>query len=107
MRFAATCLGVGIAFLIAVTSAQAADVTITQAGKKFSESKITISVGDTVKFVNDDKITHNIHSTTAGHAFDLGGQEPGTTVSHTFSSPGTLKVRCAIHPKMKLTIVVQ
>lgn len=88
------------------SSAAAAEITITQKDKKFSESKVEIAAGDTIRFVNDDDTTHNVHSSGDGQAFDLGAQSPGAESSHTFSGPGTVKVRCAIHPKMKMTVTV-
>lgn len=87
--------------------ALADEYTITQAEKRFSERKITIAVGDTLSFVNNDGTTHNVHSNTAGHEFDLGAQAPGEATSYFFSNPGTIKVRCAIHPKMKIIVTVE
>lgn len=95
------------AALAAPLPALAADHVITQNGKKFSERKLTIAAGDTVTFVNDDKTTHNVHSTTEGHQFDLGAQAPGDSYSSVFDQPGKVKVRCAIHPKMKLQVTVE
>ena len=92
---------------LTVAVANAGDVAVTQAGKKFSERRLTIAVGDTITFVNDDDTTHNVHSMNDGHAFDLGAQAPGTEMSHTFDTPGQIKVRCAIHPKMKIDVTVE
>lgn len=90
-----------------VSSAFADEVVISQKGKAFSEKKISLKVGDTISFVNDDEITHNVYSRSKGHKFDIGAQRPGTSVSHEFSKPGKVKVRCAIHPRMKLTVNVE
>lgn len=84
----------------------ASQMSISQKGKKFSEKKIEVAAGTSIDFVNDDDITHNVHSSTKGQKFDLGAQQPGSTASHVFDKPGKLKVRCAIHPKMKMTVVV-
>ena len=92
------CAGVGFA---------ATTHVIKQGEKKFSEKKITVSVGDELQFVNEDKYVHNIHSTSDGYEFDLGAQQPGDTQSIAFDSPGKVKIRCAIHPKMKLTVTVE
>ncbi len=101
-------IGLSLALLMMTAmSAHAAEVAINQKGKKFSEKKVTIAVGDSLKFVNDDGTTHNVHSRTKGHDFDLGAQEPGTEATHTFSKAGKVKVRCAIHPKMKMTVMVE
>ncbi len=97
---------VGGASLLA-SAALAEEVVISQKGKAFSEKKITLKVGDTISFVNDDDITHNVYSRSKGQKFDIGAQRPGTTVPHQFTAPGKVKVRCAIHPRMKLTVKVE
>ena len=88
-------------------SAVAAEIVVKQGNKKFEPNKVTLKVGDSIKFVNDDTITHNVHSRSPGHKFDLGGQKPGTSVTHKFTKAGKVKIRCAIHPKMKLTVTVK
>ncbi len=90
-----------------LTNAIAAEVVVTQKGRKFSEKKIALSVGSSIKFVNDDDVTHNIHSTTKGHAFDVGAQKPGKSVVQKFTKAGKVKIRCAIHPKMKIKVTVK
>lgn len=96
-----------LGLLVATGSvANAAEVVITQKAKKFDKKKVTISKGDSIKFVNADTIAHNIHSRGAGK-FDLGAQKPGTSMSHVFAADGTFKIRCAIHPKMKLKVTVK
>jgi plastocyanin len=85
----------------------AAEVAVKQKGRKFSEKKIELGVGGSIKFINDDDVTHNIHSTTKSHAFDIGAQKPGQTIAHTFNKAGKVKLRCAIHPKMKIKVTVK
>ena len=97
---------IGLSLLVSGASV-ATEVTVTQNGRAFSERHLTIRAGDTVKFVNDDDVMHNVYSVTEGQAFDLGAQGPATTATHTFTTPGKVRVRCAIHPKMKLDVVVQ
>jgi plastocyanin len=90
--------GSGIAF--------AAQHSIMQKGKVFSESAVAVKKGDTVVFVNDDNIAHNILSTTPGHEFNLGAVAPGDSAQITFDKSGEIAVQCAIHPRMKLTVTV-
>ena len=99
-------IATAIAFAVA-TNAMAAQVVVTQKGRKFSVKKLELSVGSSIKFVNDDDVTHNIHSTTKGQAFDIGAQKPGQTLVHTFKKAGKIKIRCAIHPKMKIKVTVK
>ena len=94
-------------FFAGIPLAFAEELTITQEGKAFSEKNVTIEVGDRINFVNNDRTTHNIYSRTKGHQFDVGAQRPGTSETHTFLTPGEVKIRCAIHPRMKLTVKVE
>ena len=93
--------------LLTVSSASAEEHVVTQAGKEFSERRLTIAVGDSITFMNDDSTTHNVHSSTEGHEFDLGAQAPGESASQVFTTAGKAKVRCAIHPKMKIDVTVE
>ena len=96
------------AMLVALTPvAHATEVVIDQQNKEFSQKSVSIKVGDSVKFVNKDDMVHDVHSTSDGYDFDLGVQKPGSETSYTFDKPGKVKVRCAIHPKMKLEVTVE
>jgi plastocyanin len=92
---------------VAVSAAHATEVVVDQQNKEFSQTSLHIKAGDSIKFVNKDELVHEVHSATDGYDFDLGAQKPGSETSHTFDKPGTVKVRCAIHPKMKLEVVVE
>lgn len=85
----------------------AADHKITQSDKMFSQTEITIKVGDTITFVNGDEVTHNVYSVTSGLAFDLQRQAPGASSTVPFPKEGTAEVQCSIHPKMKLLVHVK
>ncbi len=93
--------------LFVSTSAMAAEIVITQSDSKFSEKKVTLKAGDSIKFVNEDEVAHNVHSTTDGHEFDTGSMQPGSDFAQTFAAAGKVKIRCAIHPKMKMTVMVE
>ncbi len=97
----------GAALTVLAPSVHANEVVINQNDKMFSEKKVTLKVGDTIKFVNSDSTIHNVHSATRGHEFDLGAQQPETEIVHRFSKRGKAKVRCAIHPKMKMSVIVE
>jgi plastocyanin len=86
--------------------AYAAEYTIGEKGKVFSKSELTIKVGDTVVFENDDKVAHNVMSTTAGNKFNLGLIKPGSATPVTFETPGDIQIICAIHPSMKMMVKV-
>lgn len=107
MSFKTLIVKTACAMFVVAPIAVAEELTITQEGKAFSEKEVTIAVGDTINFANNDKKTHNVYSRSKGHKFDIGAQRPGTSASHTFTAPGKVKVRCAIHPRMKLTVNVE
>ena len=100
-------LGLAAASVLAATAIGAQTVEIFQKGKAFSERSVTIAAGDPISFVNDDDNVHNVYSATPGHEFDLGAQKPGDSGAHVFASPGEVAVRCAIHPRMRLTVNVE
>jgi plastocyanin len=87
--------------------AAAEDHPVSQKGKRFEPESLRVKVGDRVLFQNDDETAHNVFSRTAGNAFNVGMQEPGSTSPVTFEQAGTVEVRCAIHPGMKLTVQVE
>ncbi len=86
--------------------AYAANQVVTQKGKQFSPRVLDIKVGDTVTFRNDDKHRHNVYSRTSGHTFRIKKQKPGQSNDVVFDRTGEIKVRCAMHPKMKMVITV-
>ena len=79
---------------------------IMQKGRAFSEADVTVKKGDALLFVNDDTVTHNIMSTSAGNEFNLGSMAPGVSTPVTFNDEGQIMVICAIHPRMKMTVNV-
>jgi plastocyanin len=95
-----------LAFAGGSAVAFAAEHTISQKGRAFSESTVTVKKGDTLTFVNDDNIAHNIMSTTAGNEFNLGSQSPGSSSNVTLGTAGEVAVLCAIHPRMKMSVTV-
>jgi plastocyanin len=99
--FCAACVLGGAGFGAAIAGK---NHEIIEADKKFSTKTIEIAVGDTLTFVNNDAIKHNI--TIKKMKFNSGLQEPGNDVEVIFDKNGKFKVRCGIHPKMKLKVVV-
>jgi plastocyanin len=70
----------------------------------FTPAKLSISVGTTVFWTNNDTVTHTV--TADQGAFDSGDLSPGNTFSFTFSKAGTYPYHCNIHSSMVGTIVV-
>ncbi len=69
--------------------------------------KLTLNVGDSISFKNEDPFSHNIFSLSDTKTFDLGTYPQGQAKKVTFDKPGTVDVECAIHPDMKLTVEVK
>ncbi len=83
-----------------------ADVTIQ--GFAFSPNSVTINVGDTVRWTNNDGATHTATSDPgAPVAFNTGNLTTGQQGSITFNTPGTYNYHCAIHSSMMATLIVQ
>ena len=96
----------GMALCALAATAWAATVTVEQRGRSFGVAELTVKVGDTVTFVNNDIYGHNVYSDTKDAEFDIGLQEPGETLDVTFDGAVIAKVRCRIHPRMRLQITV-
>jgi plastocyanin len=68
---------------------------------------LSVKVGERVVFTNDDAFAHNVFSSSAGFIFNLKVQAPGAAMPISFDKPGTVDVRCAFHPTMKLSVTVK
>lgn len=99
-------LAIGVTILLWPVTTDAAERTVTMKGETYQPSSLTAKVGDPVRFVNDDTETHNVFVPTAGHAFDLGKQEPGQTKAIRLGKPGRFEVECVIHGHMSMTVEV-
>lgn len=97
------------AFLaMSVSSAAFADADVTQADQTFSQESVTLKAGESINFINKDTVTHNIKIINAGgDTEDKGLQKPGEVIKEKFDKAGEYKVRCGIHPKMKIAVTVQ
>jgi plastocyanin len=98
-----------LALLLAASAAApaaAGEHAVSQRGKQFRPGELRVRAGDTVVFRNDDEVTHNVFSKTPGSQFNVKLQAPGTASPVVFEQPGVVDVRCAIHPAMKLRVVV-
>ena len=83
------------------------DLTIGQAGREFSQTHIEVAKGTSVLFLNDDNVPHNIYTNSGGKNKDLGLSKPGGKINVVFDETGMTHVRCAIHPRMKMTVKVE
>lgn len=85
-----------------------AALAVSQKGRTFTPSEISISRGESVQILNDDRdLRHHVYIDADKFNFDSGDQEPGAQVNIRFPTAGTFEVLCAIHPKMKLIVRVK
>jgi plastocyanin len=81
---------------------------VSQKGREFHPSELTIKRGETIEIVNDDgDLRHHAYIKSDNFNFDSGDQEPGSRTNITFPASGDFNVLCAIHPKMKLVVHVK
>lgn len=101
IRFATAALA-----LLAAGPLAAAEHTVSQKGKSFTTQELKIRIGDKVAFRNDDPFVHNVFSLTDPTSFDLGTYGSGASKSQLFDKEGRFEIECAIHPEMKMLVVV-
>ncbi len=97
---------VALSGVAASAPAVAGEVTVGQQHQKFSEETVTIKAGDSVKFVNDDNVAHNVMSVGPGGSKNAGLQKAGENTTIVYDKAGEYRVHCGIHPKMKLNVKV-
>ncbi len=88
-----------------VTVAKVAGPQIRIENFQFNPTTVTVPVGTTVTWKNDDGTLHTVTSTTK--VFTSAGLDGGEVFSYTFTSPGTYTYFCKLHPHMTGTIVVK
>ena len=109
----AGCAGAGGA---ATTAASATTATATTAasavakneisikGNAFSPDSLSIKVGDTVTWINNDSYAHTVKASKG--EFDSGNMANGAKFSFTFDKEGTIDYICGIHTFMTGKIIV-
>jgi plastocyanin len=98
--------GLLLLFLFLPGMAMAADAghTISQKGRAFRPTGVTINRGENLTFTNQDSFIHQIY---VDGLFDSDEKAPGENLNETFPSAGTFAVRCHIHPTMRMTVHVK
>ncbi|MGQ0632244.1 MAG: cupredoxin domain-containing protein [Sporichthyaceae bacterium] len=69
-------------------------------------SVLTIKLGESITWLNNDAAPHTVTTTTAPVAFDSGVFEQGQRFTYKFTTPGTYDFYCAVHPEMIGQVVV-
>ena len=81
------------------------DVSITD-DMEFDPDEITIYVGDTITWTNNDGMSHTATSTSGPTSFDSGNIASGGNWSFTFTEAGSYEYECDYHSSMAGVITV-
>ena len=80
---------------VAQSTGEAVSVTIHENRYSFIPSQLTIPVGTTVNWVNDEQAKHTVSADDG--SFDSGDQELSVRYTFTFTEPGTYRYFCRYH----------
>ena len=105
--------GLGFASLPAGADSNASPAPSSAAGPtvvhisefKYKPTPLTVHVGDTVKFVNDDSVAHTV--TAKDKSFDSGNMDQNKSWTYTFSKAGEYDYFCTYHTFMVSKVVVK
>jgi plastocyanin len=87
----------------APVEAKATKVSI--ANFQFTPAEVTIAVGESVTWVNDDGAPHGLEYPDGSAGKDL--LLPGASYNRRFDQPGTYDYNCSVHPYMTGRIIVR
>lgn len=87
------------------SSAPTASNSVQISNFSYSPATLTVKVGDSVTWTNQDNVAHS--ATANDGSFDTGLLDKGKSGTATFSKAGTYSYHCSLHPNMKATIIVQ
>ena len=93
--------GLLLAAVVAAAGAVAQTVEVSIQDYKYAPATLTVKVGTTVKWVNNEKrTTHSILFTGPG-GFESERIFPGESWQRRFDQPGAYPYTCGPHPEMK------
>lgn len=80
------------------------NASVTIQNMAFAPDTLRISAGTMVTWSNADGMTHTVTELNA--MFDSGNLPAGKSFSYTFTTVGSFKYYCVIHPGMKGVVIV-
>jgi plastocyanin len=95
----ATLAGTALVLVAGAGSADAPTRTVTMPGKLYDPTQLSVLVGTSVTWKNDDSVNHTV--TADGDAFASGYVPPGGTFTFTFAKQGHYAFHCTIHKFMR------
>lgn len=81
--------------------------TLDQRDCRFHPQVIVSPAGGTIRVLNSDPLTHNVHTAAFDNRSVNRSQPPGSgAIELSFDTPEKIRVKCDLHPWMKAWIVV-
>ena len=81
-----------------------ADTSVRMAGSRFEPSTLTVAVGETVRWFNDDALPHTVSAIDG--SWDSGNLAAGQAFERRFDAAGSYPYLCRYHPGMTGAIEV-
>ncbi len=110
IRMTSFLAAIAVVGFFAISEPQAASATTFELvihHAELEDTGISPKVGDTITFINDADISHNLYLTYEdGHVETLDTQIPKTKKSVVLRQPGKVVVRCWIHPVIRMEMTV-
>jgi len=104
MKFVQSLVCAALIVFGAATAAHAEDIKVNIDNFTFNPQQITVKAGTKVTFANHDDIPHTVVS---AQNFKSKVLDTDQEFAFTFTTPGTYKYFCSLHPHMTGTIVVE
>jgi amicyanin len=90
--------------------AAADTVEVGMEGIKFDPESVTVKVGGTVKWTNNEDVPHDVTKEDgpgADFSSGKGNMNNGDTYEQTFKEAGEINYVCTVHPNMKGNVTVE
>jgi len=97
-------MGAGMMGMMGPAPTAPAGTSVTLAGSRFTPLTLTVKVGDSVRWFNDDAMPHTVSA--ADQSWDSGYLAPGVSFERRFDATGTYSYVCRYHSWMTGTIEV-
>ncbi|MFI6937003.1 cupredoxin family copper-binding protein [Streptomyces sp. NPDC050287] len=93
--------------LLPAQQASAASFSVTMKGYAFSPASLSVPVGSTVTWTNQDTAPHDVKTTSGPVSIHSPMLNKGQSWSFTFSTAGSYGYYCTVHPNMTAGITVR
>jgi amicyanin len=102
--FTRLALAASVTAALVASPARSEEVSVKIGNFTFNPPQVMVKAGATVTWTNDDDIPHTVVAPPNVRSKPLDSDQK---FSFTFTTPGTYKYFCSLHPHMTGTIVVQ